>query len=317
MSPIKKFLNQIFLKFINFFLYFRFFKHVLLFRRKVGYFPNIANPNRYQEKILWRKIFDHNPMFVTFCDKLATKIYINKKCPGLKIAPNLWSEHELNLAQRRTPGADQVIKINNGCNTNFFTNESDVAQYAQKISKWYTKDHGKKRLEWAYGQVKKAVFAEKLIKTNMRCGLIEINVRCADGNAILCSIILNNKKTDMAYGYFNTRGERVDKNDNNLRAERLQDLFITPAVFSEIISYAERLSLGIDYARYDFIYNGDSIYAGEITVYPSSGLSPADTEIDNVISCNWDIRRSWFLTRQQFGWRRAYAFCLKQVLSTV
>ena len=48
---------------VNLFAYIRHPFNVKLFRRRVGYFPNIALPRRYNEKMLWRKIFDHNPLF--------------------------------------------------------------------------------------------------------------------------------------------------------------------------------------------------------------------------------------------------------------
>ncbi|RAZ88439.1 hypothetical protein DPM33_23190 [Mesorhizobium hawassense] len=39
----------------------------------MGYAPNPAAPTRHDESMLWRKIGDHNPLFVTLTDKLAAK----------------------------------------------------------------------------------------------------------------------------------------------------------------------------------------------------------------------------------------------------
>ena len=61
-----------------------------IFRKVVGYGPNIAFPSRYHDKMLWRKIFDHNPLFVTFCDKLATKEYVRARAPGIRMPATLW-----------------------------------------------------------------------------------------------------------------------------------------------------------------------------------------------------------------------------------
>jgi hypothetical protein len=39
-----------------------------IFKEGVGYRPRIALPKRYHEKMLWRRIFDHNPEFTLFSD---------------------------------------------------------------------------------------------------------------------------------------------------------------------------------------------------------------------------------------------------------
>lgn len=61
----------------------------LQFWERVGYNPNIALPGRYHEKMLWRKLFDRNPLFEVFCDKLATKDFVRKRTPGLKLPETL------------------------------------------------------------------------------------------------------------------------------------------------------------------------------------------------------------------------------------
>lgn len=55
------------------------------FARKMGYFPNPAAPVRYNECMLWRRLIDHNPLFVTLSDKLAAKDYIRTVCPELMV----------------------------------------------------------------------------------------------------------------------------------------------------------------------------------------------------------------------------------------
>ena len=38
--------------------------------RSFGRLPNYVEPRGYTEKIQWRKMFDRNPLFITWCDKL-------------------------------------------------------------------------------------------------------------------------------------------------------------------------------------------------------------------------------------------------------
>ncbi|RVD68459.1 MAG: hypothetical protein E5V62_13845 [Mesorhizobium sp.] len=53
---------------------------VFRFIRKLGHLPNPAAPRSHHELMLWRKIVDRDPLFVTLTDKLAAKDYIRRIC---------------------------------------------------------------------------------------------------------------------------------------------------------------------------------------------------------------------------------------------
>jgi len=59
------------------------------------------------------------------------------------------------------------------------------------------------------------------------------------------------------------------------------------------------------------MYNGRDIFAGEITVYPSAGLTRVEKDgklsFDMIVNERWDIRKSWFLNNPQPGWRACYS----------
>ncbi len=60
------------------------------YRQRHGRQPNIANPQLYTERMLWRMIVDHNPQFVLFSDKLTAKEYVKRRCPELLLPQTLW-----------------------------------------------------------------------------------------------------------------------------------------------------------------------------------------------------------------------------------
>ena len=63
--------------------------------RTLRRFPDIAVPRDVNEKMLWRKLFDRNPDFVTFSDKLLAKEYVRQRHPDLAQSPVLWSGTDL------------------------------------------------------------------------------------------------------------------------------------------------------------------------------------------------------------------------------
>ena len=62
----------------------------ILFRLKLGYPLNLHNPQTYNEKIQWIKLYDHNPLMPKCCDKYAVREYIENKGYGRLINTLLW-----------------------------------------------------------------------------------------------------------------------------------------------------------------------------------------------------------------------------------
>ncbi len=48
-------------------------------------------PRYFTEKISWRKLFDDNPLFILFSDKLATRDWISDRIGTKYLAPLVWS----------------------------------------------------------------------------------------------------------------------------------------------------------------------------------------------------------------------------------
>jgi len=93
---------------------------------------------------------------------------------------------------------------------------------------------------------------------------------------------------------------------------KLPEDYCLPASLPKAVEYAKRLSVGVDYARYDFPCLGTKIYLGEITVYPFVGLTPSyDTIIDTFLTDRWDVGTSWFLRTPWKGWRKSYVDALR------
>jgi hypothetical protein len=61
------------------------------FLRRMRRVPDVALPRDYTDRMLWRKLFDRNPLFVTFADKLATKDWVAARCPDLPMPATLWA----------------------------------------------------------------------------------------------------------------------------------------------------------------------------------------------------------------------------------
>lgn len=303
--------DKLFLYAVNTLIYIRYPHHIIRFRRKVGYFPNVAAPGLYHEKMLWRKIFDHNPVFTTFCDKLATKAYVRSILPYAAIPETAWVGTDVGKIPQDLDKSRFVLKGNHGVNINYFFNrqEFNPVHLTQITENWLNTTFGVEDHQWGYADAQKLLFLEELIDVSDGDELVEISVRASNRKPILCSAYINNKLDNMKYGYFGIHGERIYKCNRNIPQQyMLSNEFELPACFNQAVEYASLLSKNIDYARYDFICAGEKLYVGEITVYPAAGLTHyIPHTCDDLINEQWDISTSWFLCTRQQGWKDIYA----------
>jgi TupA-like ATPgrasp len=288
---------------------------VLQYRRFNGRFPNIANPRRYAERMLWRKVVDHNPQFVVFSDKLATKEYCNRICPDLALPKTLWVGNDADAIPDELLSGDVFVKTNHGWNYNYQirAGEVDRADLKRKTDQWLNSTHGKASHQWAYSKVEPILYVEETIG-DAAADLLEFNIRASNGNFVLGSVMGHNKKPNKWLKYLDLKGESVEGIEDE---GAVPVLFISQEVnviapYLQAIAYAKQLSVGVDYARFDFMWNGKNLYGGEITVYPGAGNGRAlNSKLECIVIKGWDLVPSYFLTSKQTGIKKLYANALK------
>src|SRR5262245_18934254 len=95
------------------------------YRRWFGRRPNYLEPRLYSEKIQWRKLFDRNPLFPVFCDKLAVRAYVEKRAPNLRLSKILWSGGDAREIPYASLPDRYVIKPNHRSGCNYFVHSRE------------------------------------------------------------------------------------------------------------------------------------------------------------------------------------------------
>jgi len=306
---------------VNLGLYFRHFGLMMRTSRHTGYFPNIANPQTYVERMLWRKTIDHNPQFITFSDKLATKAYLREHCPELAVPPTLWTGRKTDDIPDELLRGDVFVKANHGCQFNHHVRPGpcDRAALRERTRKWLRRVYGHQYGEWGYHKVKPVLFVEAAIGDAQR-DLIEFNVRAGNGRAILGSVMGKCKMAGQWAFYLDPAGNPVVgmHDPEGCPVPPLPPGFNALEPYLQAVGFAEKLSVGVDYARFDFMWNGRQLFGGEITVYPAAGMTDPSNASSTTATLNgWDLLQSHFLTVKQTGWKGVYAEALRRRLKNV
>ncbi len=304
-------------------VYCRFPNQIRRFRTRLGFWPNVAFPTTYAEKILWRKVFDHNPLFRVFCNKLLTRDYSRERLPALKLPELLWRGRTLSEAPDSLFARDLVIKATHSCKRNIFhtaVTPDRIAGLRRELDRttraWMRHTYGRQHYQWGYFSPHREILAEERIASTGPHGLMDISVRCANGRALLASVSRRNSDGEDESAYFDIdRRRSVFNGPEPVLWGTLPGNFELPSYFPEIVKSAVGLSVGVDYARFDFLCNQTDFFGGEITVYPGAGIKSDKTSPgleEKYLSPFWDLRESWFLNHPQRHWRGQYAERLRE-----
>ncbi|MDX8461780.1 ATP-grasp fold amidoligase family protein [Mesorhizobium humile] len=286
---------------------------VARFAMRLGYLPNPAAPTRYNELMLWRKIVDHNPLFVTLTDKLAAKAHIRAACPELPVPETLWSGSNPEDIPAALLAGQVVVKTNHGCEMNLFVSDGQPgrAEIVRKTRRWLTKRFGRRSGEWAYWPIAPVVLVEERLKLSGRTIATDIKVHVCSGD--ISHVWAEDKLAERSH-LFDGDGRPLPGRDPDYPRED-QFLPVGPALLDlvrQAIALAPHIAGDLDHARIDFLVTDKGLYAGEICIYSAAGYGTwTNPAIAEQLARLWRLEDSAYLRRRHRGVSRFYAEALR------
>ena len=240
---------------------------------KTGEILNLENPQTFNEKIQWLKLYDNSPLKSQLGDKLKVRDWVTKKIGAKYLVPLLgvWKAFgEINFA---TLPKQFVLKCNHGSGYNIIVNDKDkldLEQAKKTIDFWLQQNYTfKEGLELYYENIKPMIIAEEYLE-NSTNDLYDYKFWCFNGKVEYIQFLSNRylngglkmafydrqwNKQDFVYSY--------PLDDKNI---------LKPSNLNEMIKLAEKLATGFIHVRVDFYrLNDGKIYFGEMTFASMSG----------------------------------------------
>jgi hypothetical protein len=263
---------------------------LLRFRRRMGYWPDAAWPRTHNERMLWRKIFDHDPMFVTLSDKLAAKVVIAERCPELPRPRVAWSGTDPAELPDMVLDGNFLLKANSGSGDNLNPVGLSRDEVERRLRHWLRRR--RRHEEWAYWPIVPQVLAEEMLALGGEGLPTDIKVHVCNG--VLTHLWVVDKASGNSLTV-DAEGREIDGWGAGYEA---------PLAWSEQIGelgraaarLAPKLAMGLDYLRVDFLVAQGELYAGELTLYPAAGFDRwYNPDMAGRLEAAWDIRQSWFV----------------------
>jgi teichuronopeptide biosynthesis TupA-like protein len=264
------------------------YRRIYKFRRDHKRWPNIFRPRTFNEKILYRSIFDRRPIFQTLSDKLAVRSYVKGRVGNLACIPRVLFQTRCadDLLTATLPYCF-VLKSNHGQAHTYLhsAGEPDRTRLVAIAETWLAWDNYEQRDQWCYKDIPKTIFVEE----HLTAGGPEppdYKFFCFDG--IPRFIEFRTKRSS---------GPRRDFYDSDWRS--LEMSFVDPVSghahprppnLDKMIAIASRLSSDFDFIRVDLYDLGDRVVFGEITCYPQNGRGKFKPP-------SWDVEfgRHWII----------------------
>ncbi|MGI9513525.1 MAG: ATP-grasp fold amidoligase family protein [Anderseniella sp.] len=290
----------------------------LLFRywRTLKQFPDAAFPRSFNEKLLWRKIFDRDPRFGPMTDKLAARDIAKARAPELKTPEVVWAGDAPEDLPPDVLAGPCVIKTNRGSGWNLFNwsanqfSKADVVDYFRPRMRFV---YGRRIGEWTYAMVRQKFYAEELFTESSGRVPDDFNIHTFGGRVLTISMIHDRfgNRNHISLNRDLSRADTVWEEYSSDYEPQFED------IHHKMADIAERLAEAIDYVRVDLFCHDGRIYFREFTFFPGSGLSIRNVgEIELMRNAWWDLSRSSYLADAETGWKRTYRRLLGRDLAT-
>ncbi len=243
-----------------------YFKH---FRK----FINFNNPKNFNEKIQYLKLKYRSNELTEMADKYKVKQYVSKLIGNEYVIPTLgvWSTtEEINFNELPKKF---VLKCNNDsggvviCKDKQALNIEETKKFLNSRLNnngfWYGR-------EWPYKNIKPCIIAEKYMENNGQNELIDYKFFCFNGQpkvVLVCSERF--ASNNMCKTYFDENWNLLNIMEANHRIDKEQK---KPQSFEKMKTISQKLAKGMPFVRIDFYEIEGSLYFGEITFFPASGL---------------------------------------------
>ena len=235
---------------------------------------DLDDPQTFNEKLQWLKLYNRKPVYSTMVDKFASKAFVAERIGAEYVVPALggpWKSFD-EIDFDALP--DKFV-----LKTNHDSGGVTVCRDKSAFDKEKARDFFEKHLarnyywscrEWPYKDVKPCIFAEEYMQDGDREFLPVYKILCFGGEPRIIQTIQNDKQPNETIDYFDTEWKVLPFRQNFPNSEVPLG---EPEKLEEMLSLARQLSAGHACLRVDFYVIGGRVYFSEFTFYSDAGFA--------------------------------------------
>lgn len=245
----------------------------VVFRYKVGYWPNLKDPKTFCEKIQWLKLHNKNPEHTKMVDKIEAKKYAAAIIGEKYIIPTLGTWDSVDEIDWDMLPNQFVIKVTNDSGGIVICNDKtklDINGAKRKLKKGWGKNYYKFNKEYPYKDVKPRIIAEKYMSADGK-DLVDYKFYCFNGNPVYCQVI-QDRSIKETIDFFDMEWKHQEFVGLKPTIEHAASCPQKPKSFKDMKEISKSLCAGHPFVRIDLYDIDNKAYFGEITFFPASGM---------------------------------------------
>ncbi len=245
------------------------------FRKRVGYELNLDDPQTFNEKVMWSKLYYQDPLITKCCDKFAVKEYVRDTIGEEYAVPTLGSWEDPDDIDFDALPDQFALKVNWSSGYNIIVTDKsklDIAATRKKLRAWIQPDRNSyyQFFNWGYKHMKPVIYAEQYLE-QVDGQVYDYKFFTFSGE-VKALFIATDRTTNSPLNF-----DFFDRDYNYLPltyggTHHADPLPQKPVHYDKMIELAEKLAKPFPFCRVDFFEVGDRIYLGEMTFYSGGGL---------------------------------------------
>lgn len=234
---------------------------------------NLENPETFNEKLQWLKLYNRKEIYTSMVDKYEVKKYVADIIGEKYIIPTygVWENFDdINFSKLPDKFVLKCTHDSGGIVICKDKKSFDLKKARSKINKSMKRRFFYVGREWPYKNVKPRIIAEKYMETQESDDLQDYKLMCFGGK-VYYTLVCQDR-----YANSGLRESFFDNNWNLTTFRRKNPLckgnVQKPQSFDEMVLLAEKLSDKIPFLRVDFYEIDGRPYFGEMTFFPGNGF---------------------------------------------
>ena len=254
----------------------------------LGRWPNLKNPQTFQEKLNWLKLYYRLDNLHKYVDKYEVRSHIENVIGKEYVVPLLGVWQSFDEIDFDSLPNQFVLKCTHDSGSYCICKNKkdfDVNLARKRINKGLKRNYFLTCREWPYKYCKPMIIAEKFLSPSHGEELKDYKFFCFNGKPKIMYVsndIARNAKTD----FFDMDYKHLDMRMKDPNSESIPP---KPEQFELMKSLATKLCQRFPHVRVDFYIVDNKVYFGELTFFHNGGFQKIYPSIWNLRLGNWII----------------------------
>jgi len=262
---------------------------VLRYTRRAGMLPNLFAPKTFNEKMLYRLLFDRRPILTMLADKYAVREYVKERVGAHVLTELYWTTQDpRDIPFDRLPRTF-VVKPTHGSGwVRLVADQArvDPGEIIETCTGWLQQNYYHVAAEWVYKNIEPRIIVEEFLGDGTGVAPADYKLFVFDGRVELIAIHVGRFGDHRS----NVYGRSWNKLGVRLSYPNIEREADPPKHLREMIAYAEALGRGLDFVRVDLYDTDEKVYFGEMTITSGGAVDSFDpVEFDRQLGDMWHL----------------------------